>query len=206
MSKNDLIVTLKHSYATRDFMKYYLLTVLLFLLPTLAFAEDDRFSAQFRIGYFRSTDDTVKDIYGKGGLDLETELGVEFREKFIGWLNFNYFRQQGHSIGLGDRTTMQIYPLSAGIKFLMTVDPCIDFYIGIGASYTWISLHDNSPFVEQKTRKQGWGAVGKAGMLYYLNHSWFLDLFADYSYTRVSNDPYVNVGGARLGIGLGVGF
>ena len=187
-------------------MKYYLLNVLLFLLPALASAEDDMFSAQFRVGYFRSTDENVKDVYGKGGLDLEAELGAEFRDNFIGWLNFNYFRKRGDSIGLGDRNTMQLYPLSAGIKFLMTVDPCIDFYIGVGASYTWISLHDDSPLVGQQTRKQGWGAVGKAGMLYYLNNCWFLDLFADYYYTRISKDPYVNVGGARLGVGLGVGF
>ncbi len=184
-------------------MKKWLFSLLLF--PSLVWAE--RFSTELRVGYFYPTSHEVREIYRNGGVEFEAEAAVRLVCDLNLWANFNYFQRHGHSRGAHDDTSIRIYPLSAGLKYNFPLFCNFYFYLGAGASYTWAKIHDHAPNLQSHFSKQGWGGVGKAGFLYCFCSCIFLDVFADYYYTKISHGSCkVNIGGLRTGAGLGVRF
>lgn len=191
-------------------MKKYLLCFCLWF-PSLLCGEC--YTVEARAGYFFSSNHLVRKIYHHGGAEFEIQGSVQLYDQFSLWSNFNYFTRSGHSIGLYDKTTIQIYPLSAGISYSYAFHECMEFYFGVGGSYSWLRTHDHSSFVQRHTHKQAWGGVAKSGIHYFFSECYFLDLFADYYYTKIRKSSYkgvenraVNIGGVRVGLGLGMMF
>lgn len=178
---------------------------LLFLFPMLLWG--DHFTTELRIGNFYPTSDLLRKIYGKKGVEFEVEGCVQLHNKLSFWMNFNSFCKHGHSLGLEDKTTLHIYPLSTGLKYTFCFNECLAFYLGVGGSYSWINIHDRSSLVKEHIHKYGWGGVGKSGLIYFFTDRCFLDLFADYYSTKVCGEDHsVNVGGLRLGLGAGISY
>lgn len=113
---------------------------------------------------------------------------------------------------------LYILPLSLGLKYNLCITPCARFYLGAGPSYTFLKIkHPISIFNKYITR-QGIGALFKSGFQYDIGEYTFLDLFVDYLYQRFhfsQFDSYIdgytkrkqmNIGGFKIGIGLGVYF
>jgi outer membrane protein W len=179
----------------------------LFLIPSLAWAE--RLSTELRVGYFYPASHDVRKIYKNGGVEFEAEAAARLFCDLNLWVNFNYFQRHGHAMGFPQHTSIRIYPLSAGLKYNFPIFCNFYFYLGAGASYTWVRIHDRPVSSELHTHfsKQNWGGVGKAGFLYCFCNCLFLDIFADYYYTKISHGPHsLNIGGLRTGGGLGVRF
>ncbi len=115
---------------------------------------------------------------------------------------------------LGNKTRVKFIPIGVGLKYLWKFN-FGDVYLGAGALPTHVNLFNDSPYVTQHVSKWGCGAVGKAGFLFDLASSFFLDLFGAYSYIRI---PYhnsrggtvvpttIDLSGYSLGIGLGYRF
>lgn len=185
----------------------------LFALLCPLWLSSECFKMEFRAGYFVPSSSVMRDIYHHGGPEAEWEGAAHLNDDVDVWLNFNYFERNGHSLGLGDKTSIRLFPLSIGIKHNFCLTDQITFYLGIGASYTWLRTHDHSDFVQRHTRRQGWGGVGKSGFIYNLADNLFLDLFFDYYYTSISGVHHSgveatsrDVGGLRTGLGLGINF
>lgn len=170
-------------------------------------------STEVRIGYFYPVSETMRNLYHNGGVEFEIEQRVMFKTWNV-WTNFNYFQESGYSKGLHDKTSVHIYPLSLGVQYQHHLYANIDWYLGIGGSYTWINLHDHSQYVKQHGHKHGGGVVGKSGLMWYIRKGVFLDLFADYYYTKVSGEhssllvypTSQDIGGLRTGLGIGVWY
>ncbi|HSX26431.1 MAG TPA: hypothetical protein VLE89_05425 [Chlamydiales bacterium] len=173
------------------------------------------FSLQFRGGYFYPAAELIQDVYDTGGGDYETEIAAKLHRNLSGWMNFNYFFRKGHTIGFDRGTFIRIFPLSLGLKYKFLVTDVIDFYIGVGPTYTWVRIHDDVS--HRIIWRQAGGIVGKTGFLYYLPHPrLFFDIYFDYYYTHISQITFalrpiiknegVNIGGLRGGAGLGIFF
>lgn len=192
-------------------MKYLYLCILCLILPTISHA--DCFTAQIRAGYFYPASEVFREIYNDGGAEFELEGAVHITQNIDAWLNFNYFQRNGHSIGLGNRTSIELYPLSTGFKYNYCLMDNLSIYGGLGISCTWVNIHDHSSFVQQHTSKTQVGAVIKSGLQYWLDESIFLDGYVDYYYSHFSGIHHSgvqptsrNLGGLRIGLGAGKSF
>lgn len=186
-------------------MKFFF--ILFILLPAALWAG---MTTQARVGDYSPKSNTLSKIFHKGGLEFETETSLQVTENFSLWLNLNGFQKKGSSLGLENNMNLAIFPLSSGIKYHLTFAKCISFYVGGGVSYSFLYLHDNTPFIKQHTHQKVWGKVGKSGVLLFLTDKLFIDLFADYYLTKTSafskDLPPQNIGGLRTGIGLGTSY
>lgn len=185
-------------------MKIFSLFALLFPL----FLSGDFFSAELRVGDFCPTSKKIRRIYNDHHLDLEVEASLKYCQNSALWANVNYVRQNGHSIGLKNETTLKLYPVSVGYKTFYGLGSSFLAYFGLGVSYTQVKIRDRpSEQIKGKIEKKAWGTVAKGGAIYYICSNIFADLFCDYYYTEVElNDHKNNIGGIRAGLGLGVNF
>lgn len=191
-------------------MRYWYLV--LCAMPALLCGED-RFTTQVRGGYFYPASSKAREIYKKGGSEYETESSVRLYNHLNLWVNFNYFQRHGFSRGRHDSTSIHLYPLSCGLKYAVSVADGVSVYIGVGPSYTWVKIHDDSPYLTRNIHRREWGGVSKLGLTYYFVRHFFLDVYADYYYTRISGvhksgavAHCADVGGLRAGLGVGASF
>jgi hypothetical protein len=146
-------------------------------------------------------------------VEPEIELGVRVYDQLRVWGNFNTFTANASSLGLKDPTAMQLYPLSAGLKYNVEIIESLDLYLGIGPTFTCLEMEDYSPYVQQNTFRTSWGVVGKSGLIYRFGPHVFFDFFADYYYGKIApvsqsgiESESLNVGGLRTGLGIGMVF
>jgi hypothetical protein len=178
------------------------------LFSCFSLAAQDAVTIQLRGGYFYPASPAMRDIYHHGGAELETELGIGLSHNWNAWFNFNYFNRHGDIGGLCNATTLNMYPLSFGLKYNIPLFSRCSLYLGGGASCSLIGLQEKSPFAfYRKQQNKRWGGVAKSGFFIHLTDHLFMDIFADGYYTRASLlGEICNVGGLRTGIGLGVSF
>lgn len=170
-----------------------------------------------RVAYFYPTNHRFREIYGHGGALYSAELNFSTCYNFYGWLGAGYFTKSGESIGEKNHTRIQFVPLSLGLKYLFCF-PCYPSfrpYLGAGLLVTYLHMHDDSPFVIEKISKWGVGGIAKLGLIYNFWNCFFIDLFTDYSYTKIDfrktrhhkvSRHDANISGFSFGGGLGYWF
>lgn len=166
-----------------------------------------------RAGYFYPQSGVMRAVYDDGGLMPGGEFSVRVWEDLLAWVNFSPFWKDGSSEGLESPTSIQIYPLSVGVKYPFELLERFYLYLGVGPSVSWVLIHNDSPYVEGRISKAAWGVVGKSGFIYECPRLVYFNLFADYSYRYLSGisrdgvqSESANVGGLEAGIGIGVRF
>lgn len=153
-------------------------------------------------------------IYGNVSGCYEVEASTTLCGCYDGWVNFDWFRKHGKSIGMKNSTRCDINNTSFGIKINYSLCnpfylPCCDAliaYAGLGPSFGKIWLKNRSHCRHEKKSKCVVGGVFKCGIQYFFNCYLFLDLFVDYLYQPVQFHERVDIGGVKLGAGLGVHF
>lgn len=159
-----------------------------------------------------------REIYDDVGIDYEVEIATTIPCTCIElWANFDWFSEDGHPKGsCNGRTEIEVANLSAGVKASCPICGCLYAYLGIGPTFGWVWVDnkwdccDSSRCKRNKDKDERFavGGVLKTGFNYYFTQCFFLDLFADYFYQPVHfhHDNCHDIGGFRLGAGLGFGF
>jgi outer membrane protein W len=192
----------------------YFLGLLLFVFPIAGRS----IILEFKGAYFLSTDSAFKNIYGNGGALAGPELTVQLCEEnnLCVFASVDYFKKKGHSIGLCNKTTVEMIPVGLGFKYVIPTFDHTDFYVGLGLEAMNLRTTNCSDFVVFNQSQWGFGGIAKVGAYYYLPCNLLLDFFIDYSFVRVGSDNCnclpgllpikANVSGAIFGIGLGYNF
>lgn len=175
-------------------------------------------SLEVRAAYFRPTSKKVRDIYSDGWATYEARGSVDFCNNLQVWLGLDWSHKEGRSLGLRDKTKLHLIPVTLGVKYVFDIAPCTQFYVGGGACYSFLKIHDHSPYVHQHISKRTWGGIAEAGATYYFGCNFFADIFVDYIYQKFnfsnSGSGYssyverhdVDLSGFKVGGGLGVTF
>jgi outer membrane protein W len=172
-----------------------------------------------KAGYFVPFSNSFDRIYGGGGIyGLEATLPFSCHSGGALWVSASYFGESGTASSLGDvdsfSTTVDIVPLGLGFKYFFNAYK-FRVYLGIGGLATYLHTRDDSPFVIRNTTAWGTGIIGKAGLLYCFGRHFFVDIFSDVNYTRITFDRNpddaiirfdVNLSGWTTGVGLGYKF
>jgi len=153
----------------------------------------------------------VRQIYGKVGGNAEIEAAIGFTDHVALWANFDWFSKHGHSTGLlQSRTNVKIANFSFGLQFPWQIDECIILYAGVGPTIAKIWLRNvintTAQTIVQNVSKTCVGGIVKTGIYWFFYDNFFCDTFADYLYQPTGFSSKANVGGVRLGLGLGVMF
>lgn len=192
-----------------------LLFIFTLFLPVLELAALDLIcglEAEARVAAFYPTSRKFRRVYQEWDADYQLEISKPICWGFSGWINGSFLTEKGrgHANRGHHSSHIDIIPISFGAKYSYCINPCLKVYAGLGATYTFLRIRDNSPFVRRHLDKEAWGGIAKSGLQYIWN-AFFIDLFADYLYqpfdfsssSRIQRNR-VNVGGVKFGIGLGV--
>lgn len=166
-----------------------------------------------RGAYYGPTNSLFREIYsGSGRYGLE--VSAQAWKGLYPFVSVDYFYKSGHSIGGCNNTNITLVPIGVGLKYLFPFQEKFDFYVGAGVVPTYMRIRDQGPFVEPTTHKWGVGGVAKTGFLYTFTNGVFLDLFGDYTYTKINIDQddccvernNADVSGWAVGLGIGYRF
>jgi hypothetical protein len=158
-----------------------------------------------------------KKIYGDVGLSVQAEAArtSKRRPNVEIWENVEWIFMDGNPIRSCGSTHIDILNVSLGLKAIGKVfRDSLFLYAGIGPDVGFVFIENEmrcckdchkSKIKEHKFRA-GIGGILKTGAQVYFTRHFYLDLFADYLYLPIQFGRDVNVGGAKVGGGLGARF
>ncbi len=171
--------------------------------PTLFF--------EAKAAYFHPIKSKIQDIYSDNMGMYGVEMTWRERDQYIGlWVSASYLGQSGHSIGGHHRTEFTLVPLGMGFEYIHNFES-VDLYLGMGGLYSYLLMHDHSPFVIHTSNTWDWGGIWKMGIRIFPTNYLFIDVFSDFSYMKfhfhnvrkvVRHDP--NFSGFSVGVAIGV--
>ncbi|MCB1115987.1 MAG: hypothetical protein KDK71_05900 [Chlamydiia bacterium] len=164
-----------------------------------------------KASYFVSTNEKFRDIYGGTGL-YRIEANIQVWKDLYTWVSLGYMYGWGDS-SRGNHTHIHVVPLSFGVNYLFKLENWTP-YAGIGPILAYSYIHNGSHYVTRHQNGWGGGFQTKLGSFVSLTERLFLDLFADYSFIRMSFNhsgkrTYHHKGdlsGFSFGAGLGYRF
>jgi hypothetical protein len=194
--------------------KIIMIAAAMYSLTTLAFYDRDVLVEIKGSGFF-PTSHLFKKIYHTSGM-VGAEATVNLYDCIYGWASIDWLSKSGHSLIADTKTKVNYLPIAFGLKYFIPFPFCYgDWYVGIGALAARIHTHDFSPFVAPYYTKWGWGVIAKAGVLFDISCSFFIDFFLNYSSVNARSTntfgglvvPHkAKVHGWILGAGLGYRF
>ena len=177
------------------------------------FGWKEGWSSELRAAVFHPTSSKFRKIYSEWEADYQMEVGKRFTMNWSSFFNVSWLCKHGHSLKFKDGTRINVLPVSLGIKGSYCINPFWEVYGGVGATYTFLHIWDDSHFVKKNTKKQSYGLITKIGAQHTLCNGIFIDFFADYLYlpfhfahAHKVKGHFVDVGGWKFGLGIGYGL
>lgn len=167
-----------------------------------------------KFGYFFFADSLMREVYDKGGVDLQ----LSGRYPIYKWLevygSFEYAQRSGHSLGAHEYTSIWLIPLSLGLQGVAAITSWAEYYVTLGPRYVFLHQHNDSAFVDTVMNKNGIGGFVNTGFLFFPLENFVIDFFGEYSYVKMHFHPdhtnvfgrSIQVGGFAFGAGLGYAF
>lgn len=197
--------------------------IVLFFLTACSLLHGLETTLEVRAGAFYPTSKHFRKNYDDVGAFYELEASISCNPCYAFWANIDWFPKKGkafghtcHSINCHSghpSTRVDIGNFSLGIKFPYELCPCLIGYLGIGPSFgcIWIKNHSHHHHKdkhhhENKISKAAVGLVLKSGINYYVSQCAFIDIFVDYLYQPVHFKHRIDIGGVKVGGGLGFRF
>lgn len=193
-------------------MVFYLAVIgLLFALPTVVFAQ---FQVEGKLGCFRPTDATTREIF-KPGVVYTFEAAAEITSGLHAWANINCFVRTGKSPQLADTVKLAMVPFGLGLKGVFDMSQYARISLGAGVLPTYIGIKTITPTARLKVSQWTCGGVLKGSVLFMLPYKLFVDCFMDYYVLQpkgkntanpVSYGCKAKFDGLVIGLGLGMQF
>ncbi len=164
--------------------------------------------AEFKMGYFRFSDKSLRHIYDEGLLDLQLVSSFCVWKPLYLYLAGEYIGAEGRSIEGHYRTKIRIVPISLGLQYIQPITYDFKYYLTLGPRLFYFHQKNHAPGVASQN-KWGCGGFVNTGFMYYLSEHIIVDFFGEYSYKRMhlhKSNPsgsHLQIGGLTLGAGIG---
>lgn len=162
-------------------------------------------SVSIRTAGFYHACEIFRDVYSDISDTYEVEVSTSMDLSDL-WLNIDWFSERGHSIGLSAPTRIQVANISAGVKVPFELADRITLSLGLGPSLAWVDIHNASCCDIDNIEKVVLGYVFKSCISYFFDRATALEFFVDYLYQPTHFETYVDIGGLKAGVGLGMYF
>ncbi|KIC72063.1 outer membrane beta-barrel protein [Candidatus Protochlamydia amoebophila] len=184
----------------------FLSTFLLILLSLTNVAASLEIKAEAKSQLFFPASKRFRRIYGNCMGGYEGQVTVFFPKYFQGWINVDGMSKKGHSFYLHDFTRISIVNMSFGMQYTYILPRNLSFYVGLGPSFGIVKLENRFFGIHTNKIYFAFGGVFKTGFYYDINARFFLNMFFDYLYQPNCFKTQVNLGGNKLGLGIGYKF
>lgn len=162
---------------------------------------------------FLFQDNTFRSILGQKHFMISAELDRSLNHFFSLFTEVGYLHSHGFSKPNQVLTSIQMVPLTFGVKGTFHINSCLSIYAKAGP--TWLYLQENTDYMYfgHTIHKDTFGVTSGLGFLIHaLNHLSF-DFFSNYIYGKKDYvDKYSNTkikryfGGFQFGIGLSFSY
>ena len=133
----------------------------------------------------------LKDIYGTALPSLQVESSYRVTgnlaqkgDQLLVWGNAGWTTKEGKSIGFGYYSQLDLIPFSAGIEYEVNCFAGLDFYCGVGATYSLLRVKNYDGFRTTHLNREAWGFTTKTGFRYTFCKHFIINVFGDYYHTR----------------------
>lgn len=174
---------------------------------------------EIKTGYFFFTDSTMRNIYDKGGFDLQLCASCPLQDLSTRWsLNaygaFEYFECSGHSLNDHQKTSVWAIPFNFGLQPVYAFNAKLNYYVTIGPRYFYIHQHNDTSYLYKNKSRNGLGFFVNTGLKYALRDHLVIDIFGEYSYAKTHfhnkraavYTTNFQIGGLTFGGGVGYQF
>lgn len=161
---------------------------------------------EIRAAAFFHSSDRFRDIYGNESGCYQLEASAKLYKCWDSWANLDWFSKHGKSENFKEPTKVRIVNFSFGVKFPYQLSKDFTAYVGIGPSFARIYLKNKLHHDHESLSKLASGGVLKTGIYYTLTSRVFMDFFLDYLYQPVKFDSSIDIGGLKVGLGIGARF
>ena len=153
---------------------------------------------EIKASCFIPTQEKTRKIYSDTMGMYGVELSVKTGSWLYPWASGSVIVQDGHS-----RAT--VVPVGFGLKAMRHFKHA-GIYAGAGPLYSYLHVRGRSEV--SSSSQWDWGGIAKAGVILFTNHTFLVDLFADYSYMKFDHhgSGEVNFSGWSVGGAIGIAF
>jgi hypothetical protein len=173
-------------------MNRFLWLLFVLWLPATILGQEN-LSIELTTSYAIPSEQVFKDVYG-GGVVFGAELGFDLHKRISGRAGIGYFQRTGALTITGDETRLHIVPLELGTRYRFSASKTVP-YAGGGLSINFYKESNSIGDVSGSSL----GIVGEAGLLRQITRTWWVDFSLRYNVNKAEG---VNLGGARVGIGI----
>jgi hypothetical protein len=168
-----------------------------------------------KAGYFFFSSSKMRQVYPNGGIDAQLALSGRLWKWISLYGSVEYIEKKGHSLNDHQYTSIQMVPLSFGVKPTFSLGKALDYYLNVGPRYFILHQHNKSNYVDTKVNESGLGCFVGTGFYIHLNRRLILDTYGEWSYFKrqfTGNDKTnvisrdIDLGGFAFGGGLGYSF
>lgn len=167
-----------------------------------------------KAGYFIFADKKMRDIYPHGGFEVQLSGSYPIKEWLHMYGSVGFIEAIGKSKPLHQKTTFWQIPVDLGLKAIMSITPCAEWYVALGPRYFYAHQHNHSSSVDSNLSKNGFGLFVNTGIEYFFTPCWYATCFGEYAYEPIRpsssktgvHTRRVQIGGYTVGIGAGYRF
>ena len=179
----------------------------------LALHSEQRPLIEAKAGYFFFTS-TMGKVYDEGGVDIQLSGSYPVYSVLHVYGSVEYLQKSGHSLNGDQKTSLWAAPISLGLRPVIPITQKVDYYFTLGPRYFFVYTHNRSSYVPEHMNSNGIGGFANTGFLFNLGSHFTLDLFGEYSYTKLKFHPHKHetqtgdtvLSGFTFGGGLGYSF
>jgi len=167
-----------------------------------------------KAGYFFFTDAKMREIYDKGGWDVQLSGACPVWKWLEVYGSVEYLEKHGKSLGGHQNTSIWEIPISVGLRPVIAICQNLQYYFTLGPRYFFVYQHNSSSYVSHNVNNNGLGLFVNTGFNCIVWRHLLVDFFGEYSYKQMrfyaqKSDEYgktVDLGGFAFGGGLGYAF
>lgn len=165
---------------------------------------------ELKAAYFIFANEKMRDTYDKGGYEVQLSSSYPLSDVWHIYGSVGFMEARGNSTHFKERTTFRQIPVDIGLKPVINISSCVDWYMAIGPRFYYAEQHNHSDFVNKHVRKGGVGLFINSGFDF-TNGNFYVKPFVEYAYQPIrpssvkhgTHRRSVQVGGYSFGVGLG---
>jgi len=163
--------------------------------------ERKKFTVLVRLGYFSPSEQIFKDVYGSS-ISYGGEVIARLWKGIHIFFGVSVLSNKGKMTLMEEETKISIMPLELGVLYKFSIKK-INPYIGAGLGYHILS---EESFLGKVTDNK-LGFFGQAGLAINMMKALVIDLNAKYNFCNAQpGELEENIGGIRIGLGIGYSF
>ncbi|MBN1914545.1 MAG: outer membrane beta-barrel protein [Parachlamydiales bacterium] len=168
---------------------------------------------EIKPSYFHFQDNTFRDILGSGHGMFSVEIDWLICHFLALFAEAGYLYTKGHTLQEQIPTSLQVVPLSLGLKGIFSMNSLAGLYAKIGPNWLYLKEHSDYSYFQHNVDKNTFGVTAGVGLFLHIAEHMCLDFFSNYLYGKKHYiDRYSNTrikryfGGFQFGIGFAFAY